>query len=232
MTRLKTWSLVALFALAMAWVESAAVYYLRTLVGRINPYQPDPLPIIGGLGQAELVRELATLVMLFTVGTLAGRSWRGRVGYFLVAFGIWDIAYYCFLKLMADWPNSLQDWDLLFLLPLPWWGPVLAPMLIALLMVGGGTLLSLFDERQELLWPRHSCVALNLLGASLALYVFMADTIGAVPGGIETIRRALPTHFNWPLYLTALTLMLAPILDLILQIRRRVSTDSSFRIFD
>jgi len=221
MRRLRTWFLVVLFALAMAWVESAVVYYLRTLVGRIDPYQPDPLPITGGLGQAELVRELATLVMLFTVGTLAGRSWRSRVGYFLIAFGVWDLAYYFFLKLMAGWPNSLQDWDVLFLLPLPWWGPVLAPMLIALLMLGGGTLLSLFDERQQPLWPRNSCVALSLVGASLALYVFMADTIGAVPHGIETIRHVLPTHFNWPLYFTALMLMAAPILDLIQQIGRR-----------
>ena len=60
------------FAIAMAWVESAVVFDLRTFVNRIEPYQPDPLPLIGGLGPVELGRELATLIMLFTVGLFAG----------------------------------------------------------------------------------------------------------------------------------------------------------------
>jgi hypothetical protein len=71
---------VVIFAMAMAWVESAVVYYLRTHIDRIVPYQPDPLPIVGGLGTVELARELATLIMLFTVGWLAGKNLRARVG--------------------------------------------------------------------------------------------------------------------------------------------------------
>src|ERR1700682_2434544 len=80
---------VAGFAVAMAWVESAVVFYLRRLVDRIEPYQPNPLPIAGDIGGAELVREAATLVMLLTVGWLAGRTWRSRFGYFVAAFGVW-----------------------------------------------------------------------------------------------------------------------------------------------
>ena len=75
------WTIVILFAIAMAWVESAVVYYLRTHIDRIVPYQSDPLPIIGGLGPVELVRELATLIMLFTVGWLAGKTWRTRCAF-------------------------------------------------------------------------------------------------------------------------------------------------------
>ena len=129
------WLTVVGFALAMAWVESAVVFYLRTLVNRLEPYQPSPLPMSTGLAFAELVREAATLVMLFTVGLLAGTAWRARMGYSAVAFGVWDIFYYVFLKAMCGWPHSLLDWDVLFLLPLPWWGPVLAPVLIAALMI-------------------------------------------------------------------------------------------------
>ena len=136
------WLIVAVFAIAMAWVESAVVYYLRTMVDRIEPYQPYPLPVIGGLGTAEFVREAATLIMLLTVGILAGRNWRSRLGYAAVAFGIWDIFYYVFLKVMCGWPHSLLDWDILFLIPLPWWGPVLAPVSIAVLMILWGTLAS------------------------------------------------------------------------------------------
>ena len=70
----KRWLVVATYAAAMAWVESAVVYYLRTHIDRIVPYQPNPLPLIGGFGPVELGRELATMIMLLTVGLLAGRT--------------------------------------------------------------------------------------------------------------------------------------------------------------
>src|SRR5438477_11015963 len=127
------WLVVVLFATAMAWMESATVVYLRILVGRVNPYQFDPLPRHDVLGNTELVRELATMLMLFAVGWLAGRSWRTRLSYSLIAFGVWDILYYVFLAMIASWPRSLLDWDVLFLIPLPWWGPVVAPVTIAAL---------------------------------------------------------------------------------------------------
>ena len=44
------WLVVVLYAVAMAWVEAAAVYYLRSLIHRIVPYQPYPLPVAGGFG--------------------------------------------------------------------------------------------------------------------------------------------------------------------------------------
>ena len=50
---------------------------------------------------------------------------------FVVVFGVWDIFYYVFLRVLVTWPASLLDWDILFLIPLPWVGPVLAPVLIA-----------------------------------------------------------------------------------------------------
>ena len=87
------WMLVVAFAAGMAWVESACVYYLRVMVDRVVPYQPDPLPIRGTLGEVELVREAATLLMLATTGMLAGRTWRARLGYAAIAFGAWDVLY-------------------------------------------------------------------------------------------------------------------------------------------
>ena len=74
------WLTVATFAVGMAWLEAATVYYLRAMVDRIEPYQPNPLPIRGVLGEVELVREAATLLMLLTIGMLAGRTWRKRLG--------------------------------------------------------------------------------------------------------------------------------------------------------
>ena len=42
--------------------------------------------------------------MLLTVGMLAGRTWQTRLGYSAIAFGVWDIFYYVFLKVIYDWP--------------------------------------------------------------------------------------------------------------------------------
>ena len=213
-SNISTWWTVAVFAVAMAWVEAAVVYYLRTYVDRIEPYQANPLPLIGELGPVELARELATLVMHFTIGVLAGRTWRARIGYMAVSFGIWDVFYYVFLKVMCGWPNSLLDWDVLFLLPLPWWGPVLSPMLIALLMIVWGTLASQVERGQQHLFSEGRAWWLSFVGVALALYVFMADAIRVADQGVEVIRNVLPVRFNWPLFCVALVLMAAPVIQL------------------
>jgi hypothetical protein len=219
----KIWAVVVVYAAAMAWVESAVVFYLRTMIDRIDPYQPDPLPVIGGFGPAELVREAATLLMLFTVGVLAGRTWRCRLGYAAVAFGVWDICYYLFLKVMCGWPHSLFDWDILFLLPLPWWGPVLAPVLIALLMIALGTLTCQFEKAPRCAVSAVVAWGMNLAGCALALYVFMADALRVAGQGMEAVRVVLPGRFDWPLFGVAALLMAAPIANLIrLQARATV----------
>jgi len=206
------WLLVVGYAMAMAWVESATVYYLRLMVDRLEPYQPDPMPMRGVIAPVELVREFATLAMLFLVGMLAGRTRRTRIGYMAIAFGAWDIFYYAFLKVIYGWPKSLFDWDVLFLLPLPWWGPVLAPMCIALLMLVWGTLITQRPNRPATplapaLW------GVSWIGIALALYVFMTDTIRTAGQGVDAVRMVLPTSFNWPLFLVALVLMAAPIVE-------------------
>jgi hypothetical protein len=212
---------VVAYALAMAWVESAAVLYLRTLVGRVVPYQPDPLPVAGTLGGTELIREVATMVMLFTVGWLAGRTWRARFGYMLVAFGLWDIFYYVFLHAIVGWPPSLLTWDVLFLVPLPWWGPVLAPVLVAILLVVAGAVLTGNDVSSGApLWPSLWTILLNGLGTVLALGVFMADAIRAVRHGVSP-AGVLPRTFPWPLFLLAWALMAAPVVDLCRAAARR-----------
>jgi hypothetical protein len=206
----RVWLVVVVFAVAMAWIEAASVYYLRLLVDRIVPYQPNPLPVAGVLGAVELVREAATLVMLVTVGILAGGTWQQRLGYTSIAFGVWDIFYYVFLRVMSGWPASLLDWDILFLLPLPWWGPVLAPVSIAVLLVVWGTFVTQTSGRAPAGPLTPALWALNGLGMGLALYVFMTDAIRALPQGVEATTHVLPTYFNWPLFGLALALMVAP----------------------
>jgi len=203
------WAIVTAFAIAMAWVEAASVFYIRALVDRIEPYQADPLPIHGTLGTVELWREAATLVMIATLGLLAGRTWRRRAGYAALAFGAWDIFYYVFLRVISGWPRTLLDWDILFLLPLPWWGPVLAPVSIALVMIIWGTLASQSDDAatdSRLAW------ALGWAGIVLALAVFTIDAWRALPAGRDAVLQVLPATFNWSLFWLALLLMASPAL--------------------
>jgi hypothetical protein len=203
------WAIVVVFAVAMAWVESACVLYIRTLVDRVEPYQQNPLPINGALGNVELWREASTLVMLAAVGMLAGRTWRRRAGYAAIAFGAWDVFYYVFLHVVTGWPKTIFDWDILFLLPLPWWGPVIAPVGIALVMVAWGTLVTQADDRGALSrWP----YALAGVGVAIALSVFMADAWRALPGGREAVLRALPSTFNWQWFSAALALIALPLI--------------------
>lgn len=202
------WLVVVAFAGAMAWVEAACVYYLRAMVGRIEPYQADPLPIRGVIGQVELVREAATLAMLIAIGMLAGRTWHKRLAYAAVAFGVWDILYYVFLRIICDWPRSLLDWDVLFLLPLPWWGPVLAPICIAVLMIVWGTIATQGGNGRG---TSRASWSLNGLGIALALYVFMADSIRTIHLGLDEARNVLPLAFNWSVFAVALALMATPV---------------------
>ena len=203
------WAIVMVFAIAMAWMEAATVFYIRSLVDRIEPYQPNPLPINDALGIVELWREAATLVMIATLGMLAGRTWRSRAGYAALAFGTWDIFYYVFLRIITGWPRTLLDWDILFLLPLPWWGPVLAPVSIALVMIVWGTLAT--QSRDDATEDPRAWV-LGGAGIALALGVFMTDAWRALPGGRNAVLQVLPDDFNWSLFLVALLLMATPVL--------------------
>ena len=214
MNERKRWVVVFVYAVAMAWGEAAVVLYLRTMFHRIDPYQANPMPMSGNLGAVEVAREAATMVMLLTVGILAGHTWRRRIGYIAVAFGAWDIFYYIFLNIMCGWPRSVMDWDVLFLIPLPWWGPVLAPMLIASLMIFWGTFASQFEHVRRPVLPELAAAGTGLIGAMIGLLVFMTDSMAAVSHGATAVRNVLPKSFNWSLFCVALLLMAAPVMHL------------------
>jgi hypothetical protein len=208
------WTAVVLYAVAMALVEAAVVTYLRVFLGRVDPYQYQPLDVPDWLLSTEMAREGATMAMLIAVGWLAGDTPRSRLGYFLIAFGVWDMFYYLFLAPLSGWPRSILDWDVLFLIPLPWWGPILAPVSIAALMIVTGTVMSQFEQRAGSLWPKRWAWLLCLAGALVALYIFMADSLEALGRGDEALRNVLPTSFNWPVFTVALVLMAAPMADM------------------
>ncbi|PIV62402.1 MAG: hypothetical protein COS14_02175, partial [Bacteroidetes bacterium CG02_land_8_20_14_3_00_31_25] len=125
---------LTLFSIAMGLLESAVVIYLREL------YYPDgfvfPLQIVSRtVAITEFFRELATLIMLMAVGYLTGKNLNQRFACFIYSFAIWDIFYYVFLYFIIGWPSSFLTWDVLFLLPTMWTGPVIAPIITSLNMI-------------------------------------------------------------------------------------------------
>ncbi|MDK1023933.1 MAG: hypothetical protein QGD92_06840 [Gammaproteobacteria bacterium] len=200
---------VSLFSITMAYIEAAIVVYLRALY-EINDLLVDMPVLPDQYTPMEIGREAATLMMLIIIGWISGQRALDRFGYAIFAFGMWDIFYYVWLVVFIDWPESLFDWDLLFLIPLPWWGPVLSPLLIACLLVVGGGLVVIKAAQGESL--RFTLIEWSLAGVGvlLALYVFMFDALQALPGGIEAISEARPTAFNWPLFIIALAAMSLP----------------------
>ena len=198
--------LVAAYAVAMACVEAAVVAYLREIYG-IEDLVRDLPTAADRLTAIELGREGATIVMLLTVGWLAGRQLQDRLGHFVFAFGVWDIAYYGWLVVIEGWPRSPLDWDVLFLIPVPWWGPVLAPALIAAVMCVGGAAAVLGADRGvswRLTWTN---VAAAAVGIAIVLYTFTADGLTALPDGLDAVAAVRPSAFQWPLFLLGFSVM-------------------------
>ena len=197
---------VVLFAAAMAYVEAAAVVYLRRVMG-VTDLIRDMAPFDPQIARIEIGRELATLIMITALGWALGRSWQARWAFACFAFGLWDIFYYVWLRVFLGWPSSLLEPDVLFLIPLPWWGPVLSPVLIALLAVVGGELAVKIDDRGGEIRPGPARWAAFLAGTFTVLYAFMADAIAMLPASAEELGRLKPTAFLWPVYLIGLALM-------------------------
>lgn len=193
---------ISAYAIAMALLEAVVVAYIRALV-QVTPQHVD----LGPYTAMEVWREGATIVMLVAVGWLAGRRWVDRWAYGLYAFGLWDIAYYVWLKVFLGWPSNLLEWDILFLIPLRWWGPVLSPALIAVLICITAVLAVVRMERGRPLGITPLRVWSGVGGGLLALYVFCSDAFHALLRGQPDWNTLRPGPFNWPLFLVALALM-------------------------
>jgi hypothetical protein len=197
-----------LFGISFGYLEAAVVVYLRAIYDPIrehihpgrNPGDLFPLISPQELAAAgpentrrltiEIGREAATILMLAAFGLAAGRNFNQRMAAFAVAFGLWDVSFYAFLKLMIGWPESLLTWDILFLIPLPWVGPVIAPVLVSLTLVICGLVSLRRGGLPARPWQWMAMVA----GGLVVILSFVWDFRNTTAGG-------LPNPFNWPLFL-------------------------------
>lgn len=191
--------IVTSFTIAMAYLESAIVVYLRELYypnGFTFPLKliPDKILLI------ELGREFATIVMLLTVAMIAGKVFAEKFCYFLFSFGVWDIFYYIWLKVFINWPDSLFTDDLLFLIPVPWISPVLAPILVSIVFIS----FSILTLRKIEFCLRIKFYKINivliLLGVALILISFIWNFE-------KRLNSVSPVEFMWIVFICGLVLM-------------------------
>jgi hypothetical protein len=205
----KVWNATA-FAVAMAYLEAATVVYLRRLYYHNRGGFDFPLVIIDiPTLLLEVGREACTIVMLATFGIATGRTNVGRLAFFMFLFGVWDIFYYVWLKFFLNWPPSLFTWDVLFLIPLPWIGPVLAPVSVAGTMIIMALIMLQLEARGPVL-PAGTLVWLAQIVAALIIIVsFTMDVIPHMDPQGTLLAQWIPTTYRWDLLLLGLALALA-----------------------
>ncbi len=207
---------VMAFAITMGYLEASIVVYLREI------YYPEgfgfPLKVFdANIAITEIIREAATMIMIVTVAMLSFGNGPSRLGGFLLIFAIWDIFYYIFLKALLGWPSSLLTWDILFLIPVTWTGPVLAPVINSLTMIViAGLLVARNPDKSRSPLSVFEW-ALLLFGAAITITGYVFDYVAyllewfspkeilSLPlqeGILDYSMDYIPREFNWMLFLT------------------------------
>jgi hypothetical protein len=186
-----------ILAIAFGYIEAAVVVYLRQI------FHPNGFvfPLAGllltdssrNLLTVEVGREAATLVVILSACALAGQNRRQRLAYFMIIFAVWDIFYYVFLKLILGWPASILEWDVLFLIPVAWAGPVLAPVLVSVMMLVFAGIIIYRDGAGR----RIKTDFWDWLGFSIAALVVVASFCNA---GRFMQSADYASHFSWPVF--------------------------------
>jgi hypothetical protein len=227
--------LIFIFSIAMGFLEAIVVVYLREL------YYPNgfnfPMKLIPNkIYFTEILREVSTIIMLLTIGLLTGKNKIQKFVYFLFAFAIWDIFYYVALKLFLNWPGSFLTWDILFLIPIPWLGPVLAPVVCSVGMI----ILSIFvlgfdSDEKEFHFSKFEWTAI-IFGTTIIFVTFIWDySVLIISGGfftkllslmhnkefLELSLNYIPTEFHWFLFLIGCLLILGTLLFARKRVNRR-----------
>ncbi|MHC4105998.1 MAG: hypothetical protein ACYSR9_13735 [Planctomycetota bacterium] len=202
-TTIKVFCIVFVFSIAFAYIESAVVVYLREI------FYPDgftfPLTTFGlsplwkRLLLTEIGREAATIVLIFTGSWLVGKNRHQRFAYFMTIFAVWDIFYYVWLKVLLDWPSSIMDWDILFLIPTTWASAVLCPVLISLTLLIFAAIILYRDAHGgtiKVTWPDW----LSFIVSGIIVVVSFCTP------GPHVTEPDFKSYFYWPLFAAGLLL--------------------------
>jgi len=196
--------LIAIFAVGFAYIEATIVVYLREIFyseGFAFPL-PDIItdPRWIKLIWIEVGREVASLIVLASGAWLFGKNLRTRIAYFLLAFAVWDIFYYIWLKVLIGWPAGLADWDILFLIPITWASPVYAPALISLVMIAMAAVILHGEWRGKPLRMRKTELAAIFIICVLIIAMFCR-------AGIHVAEAGYTSYFSAPLFFALVALV-------------------------
>ena len=194
----KRFIVIVIFSIGLAFIEAVVVVYLRTI------FYPNGFvfPLVDFISDerwlhflgVEACRETATLVVLFSSSWLFGNNFRTRLAYFLTIFAAWDIFYYVWLKALLGWPSSIMEWDILFLIPLTWAAPVLAPVILSsTMLIGAMLILNRESAGRPLRISRVFTHGFVLIGILLVGHFCYA--------GMHVSRIDYKSYFNWPIFL-------------------------------
>ena len=208
---------VSALTIALGFMESAVVVYLREIYypqGFDFPLQPMDIH----LAITEIIREAATVVILFAIGNIAGRHFSEKFAWFLFSFAVWDLFYYVFLKALLNWPASFMTWDVLFLIPVTWTGPVITPVIVSFTMILMAAIIFYFSytdtgEKKIIIKLREWLLLISgsivlILGFTWDYLVFLIHSMkirkemtGNAPTPLsDLLYQYVPDHFNWLLY--------------------------------
>ncbi|MBN1393189.1 MAG: hypothetical protein JW947_10360 [Sedimentisphaerales bacterium] len=202
----KRFCVVVIFSIAFAYIEASVVVYLREIFypsGFAFPLTEFGItPLWQRLLLTETGREASTLVLILTASWLFGQNLQQRFAFFLIIFAVWDIFYYVWLKVLIGWPASIMDWDILFLMPTVWAGPVIAPVLVSLVMLVFAVII---------LYRSCCAKALKLNPFDWLVFILAAFLVIAsfCIAGLHASEPDFKSYFHWPLFAAG---VLSPIL--------------------
>jgi len=183
---------------ALGFFEAGVVVYLRALVYPGAPLFPMKA-MTSSILRVELLREIFSIVLIWSAAVLAGRTRALKFASFLILFGVWDLFYYVFLRIFLNWPASWKDWDILFLIPAPWVAPWIAPALCSVTLTAFGFgMYKLWSKGYPMPIAREDILAATVAGAPI-LASFFWETKTVLRGGV-------PTHYPWALLFLGLLL--------------------------
>lgn len=177
------------------------------------------------LASIEMIREAASLLMLLSVSILTGRSAITKFAFFIYSFAVWDIFFYVFLKILTGWPESLMTTDILFLLPVIWVGPVLAPLIISLVMILLALLIFYFSSVHKHVELKIYEILILTAGALLTIISFTADYTRLILSNYSFVNiwkqqannfiklsvNYFPGNFYWTVFVFGIIFMLTGI---------------------
>lgn len=221
----RNYYLIGFFAVAMAALEAIVVVYLRQLYYPVGFDFPLTM-LTPKMVSVEWLREAATIAMLIAIGMIAGRTSLQRFAWFLYCFAVWDIFYYIWLKLILNWPASLLTWDVLFLIPVPWVGPVLAPVISSLTMILLAAVILYLQRKEAVFHIKAIEWATMIIGVVIILISYMWDYASIIIKDglisrfwvlthdthlLSNILTFIPTTYSWGAFMAGEILILAAI---------------------